>query len=61
MIILGGVNIYPQEAESLLVTHPLVMDASVFGIPTTRWASRSGVSCSRSNPVLPVRNSVMNC
>ena len=33
MIISGGVNIYPQEAESLLVTHPRVMDAAVFGIP----------------------------
>ena len=33
MIISGGVNIYPQEAENLLVTHPLVMDAAVFGIP----------------------------
>ncbi len=31
MIISGGVNIYPQEAENLLVTHPLVMDAAVFG------------------------------
>jgi long-chain acyl-CoA synthetase len=33
MIISGGVNIYPQEAENILVTHPLVMDAAVFGIP----------------------------
>ena len=33
MIISGGVNIYPQEAENLLVGHPLVMDAAVFGIP----------------------------
>ena len=33
MIISGGVNIYPQEAENLLVTHPTVMDAAVFGIP----------------------------
>ena len=33
MIISGGVNIYPQEAESMLVTHPRVMDAAVFGIP----------------------------
>ncbi|MBX7449193.1 fatty-acid--CoA ligase FadD4 [Mycolicibacterium sp. 3033] len=32
MIISGGVNIYPQEAENLLVTHPKVMDAAVFGI-----------------------------
>ncbi len=33
MIISGGVNIYPQEAENTLVTHPRVMDAAVFGIP----------------------------
>jgi long-chain acyl-CoA synthetase len=33
MIISGGVNIYPQETENLLVTHPKVMDAAVFGIP----------------------------
>ena len=33
MIISGGVNIYPQEAENLLVMHPAVVDAAVFGIP----------------------------
>lgn len=33
MIISGGVNIYPQEAENMLISHPKVMDAAVFGIP----------------------------
>ena len=33
MIISGGVNIYPQETENMLVTHPKVMDAAVFGVP----------------------------
>ncbi len=33
MIITGGVNIYPQEAEDLLISHPKVLDAAVFGIP----------------------------
>lgn len=33
MIISGGVNIYPQEAENVLVTHPNVLDAAVFGVP----------------------------
>ena len=33
MIICGGVNIYPQEAENLLVTHPKVLDVAVFGVP----------------------------
>jgi long-chain acyl-CoA synthetase len=32
-IISGGVNIYPQECEDLLITHPKVADAAVFGIP----------------------------
>jgi acyl-CoA synthetase (AMP-forming)/AMP-acid ligase II len=33
MIITGGVNVYPQEAENVLVNHPKVFDAAVFGIP----------------------------
>jgi long-chain acyl-CoA synthetase len=33
MIISGGVNIYPQECENLLITHPDVADAAVFGVP----------------------------
>ena len=33
MIISGGVNIYPQEAENILLTHPQVLDAAVIGIP----------------------------
>src|SRR3982075_2857908 len=33
MIISGGVNIYPQETEDLLITHHQVMDAAVIGVP----------------------------
>jgi long-chain acyl-CoA synthetase len=33
MIISGGVNIYPQEAENILIAHPAVVDVAVFGIP----------------------------
>jgi len=33
MIISGGMNIYPQECENLLITHPQVADAAVFGVP----------------------------
>ncbi len=35
MIISGGVNIYPQEAENVLVNHPKVMDVAVIGVPNT--------------------------
>lgn len=33
MIITGGVNVYPQEAENLLTMHPSVIDVAVFGVP----------------------------
>lgn len=33
MIITGGVNVYPQEIENLLVTHPHIADAAVIGVP----------------------------
>ena len=37
MIISGGVNIYPQEAENLLVTHSSVVDVAVFGVPNEEF------------------------
>ena len=37
MIISGGVNIYPAEIESVLITHPRVADVAVFGIPNNEW------------------------
>ena len=37
MIISGGANIYPAEIENVLVTHPKVVDAAVFGIPNDDW------------------------
>jgi long-chain acyl-CoA synthetase len=37
MIISGGANVYPSEIESVLLTHPKVGDAAVFGIPHEDW------------------------
>ena len=37
MIISGGVNIYPQEAENVLVLHPKVVDAAVIGVPNAEF------------------------
>jgi long-chain acyl-CoA synthetase len=33
MIISGGVNIYPQETENVLIGHPRVADVAVIGVP----------------------------
>jgi acyl-coenzyme A synthetase/AMP-(fatty) acid ligase len=32
-IISGGVNIYPREAEDVLILHPAVQDVAVYGVP----------------------------
>ncbi len=40
MIISGGVNIYPQEAENVLVMHPKVFDVAVFGVPDEEFGEQ---------------------
>ena len=37
MIISGGVNIYPQETEDVLIGHPQVADCAVFGVPNEEF------------------------
>ena len=37
MIISGGVNIYPQEAENALTMHPAVLDVAVIGVPNSEY------------------------
>ena len=37
MIISGGVNIYPQESENILINHPKVVDVAVFGVPNEEF------------------------
>jgi long-chain acyl-CoA synthetase len=37
MIISGGVNVYPKDIEEVLVQHPAVQEAAVFGAADVRW------------------------
>ena len=37
MIITGGVNVYPQETENLLIGHPAVADVAVIGVPDAEF------------------------
>lgn len=37
MIISGGENVYPQEVESFIASHPDVKEVAVIGTPHERW------------------------
>jgi acyl-CoA synthetase (AMP-forming)/AMP-acid ligase II len=37
LIISGGVNVYPRDIEEVVVAHPYVQEAAVFGIPSEKW------------------------
>ena len=46
MVISGGVNIYPAECERVLIGHPAVTAAAVFGVPDDEMGERlAGVAC----------------
>jgi long-chain acyl-CoA synthetase len=56
-IITGGVNVYPQEIESILLSHPAVAEASVYGEPHPEWGQQvcALVVASFGNPLDPER------
>jgi len=37
MILSGGQNIFPQDIEAVIVTHPDVEDVAVIGVKSTKW------------------------
>jgi acyl-CoA synthetase (AMP-forming)/AMP-acid ligase II len=37
MILSDGVNVYPREIEEVVIQHPAVREASVFGVPDDKW------------------------
>ncbi|HME71458.1 MAG TPA: acyl-CoA synthetase, partial [Myxococcota bacterium] len=53
MIISGGVNIYPAEVEAVLLTHPRVGDAAVFGVPDDEWGERVKAVVEPASDVIP--------
>ena len=55
VIISGGVNIYPQEVENLLNTHPKVHDVAVFGVPNEEYGEEVKAVVVPRAPAVPGR------
>lgn len=51
MIISGGVNIYPQEAENVLIEHPAVADVAVIGVPHPEFGEEVKAVVQPAHPV----------
>ncbi|MCU0311108.1 MAG: acyl-CoA synthetase [Acidimicrobiales bacterium] len=54
MIVSGGVNIYPREAEDVLALHPAVVDVAVFGIPDDEMGEAVHAVVQLADPATPV-------
>jgi len=51
MYITGGENVYPAEVESVLATHPAIVEAAVVGVPDPRWGEAGCVYVVTRAPV----------
>lgn len=54
MILSGGQNIYPQDIEAVLVTHPAIEDVAVIGASSTRWGETPIALVVLRDPATPV-------
>jgi len=54
MVVSGGVNIYPREAEQVLLAHPAVLDAAVFGVPDDEMGEAVKAVVQFADPATPV-------
>jgi acyl-CoA synthetase (AMP-forming)/AMP-acid ligase II len=56
-IITGGVNVYPQEVEAVLASHPAVADVMVYGVDDDDWGQRvcAAVVAKYGHPLDPDR------
>jgi acyl-CoA synthetase (AMP-forming)/AMP-acid ligase II len=50
MIISGGYNVYPAEVERVLLDHPAVVRACVYGVPDPKWGEVVAAAVTLNRP-----------
>ncbi len=53
VIVSGGVKIFPQEVEDVLMRHPAVVEAAVIGVPDAEYGERVLAVCETRSGALP--------
>ena len=59
MIVAGGVNIYPAEIESVLIRHPLIIEAAVIGIPHDDFGEQVLAICEINPDAVPGQDELL--
>ena len=60
MIVSGGVNIYPAEAEHVLIRHPHVADVIVLGVPSAEMGEEAKALVVPEDPANPPSAEALN-
>lgn len=59
MIITGGENVYPQEVEQCIITHPQVKEVAVVGIPDKKWGEIVTAFIVSKNPSPEMKDDIL--
>lgn len=61
LIIVSGFNVYPNEVENVVTTHPAVVEAAAVGVPSEKSGEAVKVFVVRSDPSLDAKTLIAYC
>jgi long-chain acyl-CoA synthetase len=61
MILVSGFNVYPNEVESVVVTHPGVLECAAIGIPDAKSGEAVKLFVVRKDPTLTAESVLEHC
>ncbi len=61
LIIVSGFNVYPNEVENVVTTHPAVVEAAAVGVPSEKSGEAVKVFVVRSDPALDAKTLIAYC